>query len=88
MAEFVAADAAGHDVARLCSGDPSVFSAVAEQIPPSRRGRRSPWDITPGVPAFAAAAAALGRELTVPRVAQTVVAAAARPRKERPFGLL
>ena len=72
VAEFVAADAAGHDVARLCSGDPSVFSAVAEQI---RRLEAAglAYDITPGVPAFAAAAAALGRELTVPTVAQTVV---------------
>jgi len=66
------ADAAGLDVVRLCSGDPSVFSAVAEQI---RRldALGIAWDITPGVPAFAAAAASLGRELTVPGVGQTVV---------------
>jgi len=71
-AEYVAAHAAGHDVARLHSGDLSVFSAVAEQI---RRLERHaiPYTLTPGVPAFAAAAAVLGRELTVPEVAQSVV---------------
>jgi precorrin-4/cobalt-precorrin-4 C11-methyltransferase len=71
VAEFVAADAAGHDVARLCSGDPSVFSAVAEQ---ARRldAEGIAWDVTPGVPAFAAAAASLRRELTVPGVSQAV----------------
>jgi precorrin-4/cobalt-precorrin-4 C11-methyltransferase len=59
-------------VARLHSGDPSVFSAVAEQM---RRldAAGVPYDVTPGVPAFAAAAAALARELTVPEVAQTVI---------------
>jgi precorrin-4/cobalt-precorrin-4 C11-methyltransferase len=72
IAELVAADAAGLDSARLCSGDPSVFSAVAEQ---ARRldAAGVAYDITPGVPAFAAAAAALGRELTVPGVGQTVI---------------
>jgi precorrin-4/cobalt-precorrin-4 C11-methyltransferase len=71
-AAYVAAHAAGHDVARLHSGDLSVYSAVAEQI---RRLERHgiPHTLTPGVPAFAAAAAALGRELTVPEVAQSVV---------------
>jgi len=71
-AEFVAAHAAGLDVARLHSGDLSVYSAVAEQI---RRLRRHdiPYTLTPGVPAFAAAAAALGQELTVPEVAQSLV---------------
>jgi len=71
-AEFVAAHAAGLDVARLHSGDLSVYSAVAEQI---RRLRRHdiPYTLTPGVPAFAAAAAALGQELTVPEVAQGLV---------------
>ena len=70
--EIAAADAAGHDVARLHSGDPSIYSAVAEQ---SRRltdlGIR--YEIVPGVPSFTAAAAALGRELTVPGVSQTVI---------------
>ena len=71
-AEFVAAHAAGHDIARLHSGDLSVYSALAEQL---RRLERQniPYTLTPGVPAFAAAAAVLGRELTVPEVAQTVV---------------
>jgi precorrin-4/cobalt-precorrin-4 C11-methyltransferase len=71
-AEYVAADAAGHDVARLHSGDLSIYSAVAEQI---RRLQRHgiAHTLTPGVPAFAAAAAALGVELTVPGLAQSVV---------------
>lgn len=69
--ELVAADRAGVDVARLHSGDPSIYSALAEQC------RRLDelgigYEIVPGVPAFAAVAAALGRELTVPGVAQTV----------------
>jgi len=71
-AEFVAAGAAGHDVARLHSGDLSIFSALAEQL--RRLDRRNiPYTLTPGVPAFAAAAAALQCELTVPEVAQSVV---------------
>jgi precorrin-4/cobalt-precorrin-4 C11-methyltransferase len=71
-AEYVAADTAGLDVARLHSGDLSVFSALAEQI--RRLDRRGiPYTLTPGVPAFAAAAAAVGRELTVPELAQSVV---------------
>ena len=71
-AELVAADAAGLDVVRLCSGDPSIFSAVAEQ---ARRldAAGIAYDIVPGVPAFAAAAAALKQELTVPSVGQTVI---------------
>jgi precorrin-4/cobalt-precorrin-4 C11-methyltransferase len=69
--EFAAADAAGHDVARLHSGDPSLYSAVAEQC---RRldALGIEYEIVPGVAAFAAAAAVLRRELTVPGVAQTV----------------
>lgn len=71
-AEYVAAHRAGRDVARLHSGDLSVWSAVAEQI---RRLDRLGIDytLTPGVPAFSAAAAALGRELTVPEIAQSLV---------------
>ena len=71
-AEFVSAHAGGRDVARLHSGDLSIYSALAEQV---RRLERLgiPYTITPGVPAFAAAAAALGRELTVPEIAQSVV---------------
>jgi precorrin-4/cobalt-precorrin-4 C11-methyltransferase len=70
--EIAAADAAGHDVARLHSGDPSIYSAVAEQ---SRRltDLGIGYEIVPGVPAYTAAAAALGRELTAPGVAQTVI---------------
>ena len=71
-AEYVAAHAAREDVARLHSGDLSIYSAIAEQI---RRLERLGihYTLTPGVPAFAAAAAALGRELTVPEMAQSVV---------------
>jgi precorrin-4/cobalt-precorrin-4 C11-methyltransferase len=71
-AEFVRAHAAKEDVARLHSGDLSIYSALAEQL---RRLERHgiPYTLTPGVPAFAAAAAALGTELTVPEVAQSVV---------------
>jgi precorrin-4/cobalt-precorrin-4 C11-methyltransferase len=71
-AEFVAAHAARLDVARLQSGDLSIYSALAEQIRRLER-RGIPYTVTPGVPAFAAAAAALGVELTVPEVAQSVV---------------
>ncbi|MGM0675960.1 precorrin-4 C(11)-methyltransferase [Ectothiorhodospira marina] len=71
-AEYVRAFEAGEDVARLHSGDLSVYSAVAEQM---RRLERLgiPYTLTPGVPAFGAAAAVLGRELTVPEVSQSLV---------------
>jgi precorrin-4/cobalt-precorrin-4 C11-methyltransferase len=71
-AEYVAAERRGEDVARLHSGDLSVWSAVAEQV---RRLRKHGigYTLTPGVPAFAAAAASLGRELTIPEVAQSLV---------------
>jgi len=71
-AEYVAAHAKSLDVARLHSGDLSIYSALAEQ---TRRLDRLgiPYTLTPGVPAFAAAASVLGRELTVPEVAQSVV---------------
>jgi precorrin-4/cobalt-precorrin-4 C11-methyltransferase len=71
-AEYVHAHQAGQDVARLHSGDLSVWSAVAEQM---RRLDRLgiPYSLTPGVPAFAAAAATLGRELTIPAEAQSLV---------------
>jgi precorrin-4 methylase len=69
---YVGAHAAGLDVARLHSGDLSIYSALAEQL---RRLERHaiPYTLTPGVPAFAAAAAVLGRELTAPGIAQSVV---------------
>ena len=72
MEEIAAADAAGHDVARLHSGDLSVWSAMGEQL---RRLREMgiAYDVTPGVPSFAAAAAELGAELTLPGVAQSVI---------------
>ena len=72
IAVMTRAQAEGKHVARLCSGDPSVYSAIAEQ---TRRldAAGVPWDVCPGVPAYAAAAAIIGRELTVPEVAQSVV---------------
>jgi precorrin-4/cobalt-precorrin-4 C11-methyltransferase len=72
IAEIATAQCQGHDIARVHSGDPSLYGAIAEQI---RRleALGIPYDITPGVPAFAAAAAALRRELTLPGVAQTVI---------------
>ncbi|MEM7651598.1 MAG: precorrin-4 C(11)-methyltransferase [Pseudomonadota bacterium] len=70
--EIKAAHADGKDVARVHSGDPSLYGAIAEQI---RRLKALdiPFDITPGVPAYAAAAAALGRELTIPGIAQSII---------------
>ena len=70
--EMTAAHARGQDVARVHSGDPSLYGATAEQM---RRldAAGIPYDVTPGVPAFAAAAAALKTELTLPGVAQTVI---------------
>ena len=72
IAEIEAAHARGQDVARVHSGDPSLYGAIGEQI---RRleALGIPYDITPGVPAYAAAAAALKTELTLPGVSQTVV---------------
>lgn len=72
IGHIIAAHEQGLDVVRLCSGDPSIYSALAEQ---SRRldQRGVPWDVTPGVPAYAAAAALLGKELTVPLLTQSVV---------------
>jgi len=72
IARIEAAHRQGREVARVHSGDPSLYGAIAEQI---RRlaALGIPYDITPGVPAFAAAAAALQRELTLPGVAQSVV---------------
>jgi precorrin-4/cobalt-precorrin-4 C11-methyltransferase len=84
--EMVAAHVRGCDVARVHSGDPSFYGAIAEQM---RRLRQLniPYDNTPGVPAFAAAAAALGQELTLPGIAQSVVltrtAVRASPMPER-----
>ncbi|SFI94659.1 precorrin-4/cobalt-precorrin-4 C11-methyltransferase [Amycolatopsis sacchari] len=72
IGELVAADRAGHDVARLCSGDPSIYSAVAEQMRRLDAAEVS-YEVVPGVPAFAAAAAVLGRELTVPTIGQSLV---------------
>jgi precorrin-4/cobalt-precorrin-4 C11-methyltransferase len=88
IAEIEAAHAEGKDIARLHSGDVSIWSAVGEQM---RRlaALGIPYEITPGVPAFAAAAAALKRELTLPGLAQSLVLtrtsgrASAMPEKEK-----
>lgn len=69
---MVQADAEGQDVARVHSGDPSLYGAIAEQIRHLDK-HKIPFEICPGVPAFAAAAAALKRELTIPEIAQTVI---------------
>ena len=71
-AEIVAAHGRGEDVARVHSGDPSLYGAIAEQI---RRLKADGIDyqVVPGVPAYAAAAAALGQELTIPEVAQSII---------------
>ena len=72
IAEMEAAHGLGQDVARVHSGDPSLYGAIAEQM---RRldALGIPYDVTPGVPAFAAAAAALKQEFTLPGVSQTVI---------------
>lgn len=72
VAEIAAAHAAGHDVARIHSGDPSLYGAIAEQM---RRldALGIPYEVVPGVPAYAAAAAALRCELTLPDVSQSVI---------------
>ncbi|MEP3113135.1 precorrin-4 C(11)-methyltransferase [Nisaea sp.] len=72
LADIEAAHAAGHDVARVHSGDPSLYGAIAEQI---RRLRAAsiPFEIIPGVPAYTAAAAALETELTLPEISQTLI---------------
>ncbi|MBI1418669.1 MAG: precorrin-4 C(11)-methyltransferase [Limimaricola sp.] len=71
-AEIVAAHSKGQDVARVHSGDPSLYGAIAEQI---RRLKADgiAYQVIPGVPAYAAAAAALGQELTIPQVAQSII---------------
>jgi precorrin-4/cobalt-precorrin-4 C11-methyltransferase len=82
VAHLVAAHAEGLDVVRLCSGDPSIYSALAEQT--HRLDRAGvPWDVTPGVPAYAAAAALLRAELTVPELVQTVVLTRAQARSTK-----
>ncbi|HVX71615.1 MAG TPA: precorrin-4 C(11)-methyltransferase [Devosia sp.] len=72
VAEIEAAHAAGYDVARVHSGDPSIYGAIAEQM------RRLdvldiPYEVVPGVPAFAGAAARLATELTLPEISQTII---------------
>lgn len=92
ISEIETAHRAGHDVARVHSGDPSIYGAIGEQM---RRldGLSIPYDVTPGVPAFAAAAAALKTELTLPEISQTVVItrtatrASAMPKGEELSGL-
>ncbi|MCL7996993.1 precorrin-4 C(11)-methyltransferase [Brucella sp. 21LCYQ03] len=72
IAAIEAAHAQGHDVARVHSGDPSIYGAMAEQM---RRldALNIPYDVTPGVPAFVAAAAAMKQELTIPEINQSII---------------
>ncbi|MDR6430682.1 precorrin-4 C(11)-methyltransferase [Brucella pseudogrignonensis] len=72
IAAIEAAHAKGYDVARVHSGDPSIYGAMAEQM---RRldALNIAYDVTPGVPAFVAAAAAMKQELTIPEVNQSIV---------------
>ena len=79
VARMVAAHRAGQEVVRLGSGDLSLYSALAEQTRRLDEADVS-WDVTPGVPAYAAAAALVGRELTVPLLAQSVVLTRTRAR--------
>jgi precorrin-4/cobalt-precorrin-4 C11-methyltransferase len=72
IAECEAANARGLDVARLHSGDLSIWSAMGEQLR-ALEAKNIPFTVTPGVPSFAAAAAALKQELTLPEVAQSLV---------------
>ncbi|MCK4203552.1 precorrin-4 C(11)-methyltransferase [Brucella pituitosa] len=72
IAEIEAAHTKGHDVARVHSGDPSIYGAMAEQM---RRldALGIPYDVTPGVPAFVAAAAVMKQELTIPEINQSII---------------
>ena len=72
ITEMEAAHGAGHDVARIHSGDPSIYGAISEQMR-ALDERGIPYEIIPGVPAFAAAAAALKTELTQPGLSQTII---------------
>jgi len=72
IAEIAAADGAGKDVARVHSGDPSLYGAIGEQMR-QLVAHDIAYEIVPGVPSFAAAAAAMGRELTLPGISQTVI---------------
>ncbi|WP_437677185.1 precorrin-4 C(11)-methyltransferase [Sorangium sp. So ce131] len=83
VAVFVEAKEAGHDVARVHTGDPVLFGSTAEQM---RRmdALGIPYEIIPGVSSFTAAAAALGRELTLPELSQTVILTRAEGRTPVP----
>ncbi len=70
--EMRAAHETGQDVARVHSGDPSIYGAIHEQME-ALRALGIPYEVVPGVPAFAAAAAALGTELTMPEISQTII---------------
>jgi precorrin-4/cobalt-precorrin-4 C11-methyltransferase len=72
VAHLVEAHSHGHDVTRLHSGDPSLYGAIAEQMH-RLQALDIPYDVIPGVPSFAAAAAALRRQLTLPQISQTVI---------------
>lgn len=85
IAVMVAARDAGHDVARVHTGDPLIFGSTAEQM---RRlaALGIPYEVVPGVSAFTAAAAVLGQELTLPELCQTVILTRAEGRTPMPAG--
>lgn len=72
IAEIETADKAGKDIARVHSGDPSIYGAIGEQIR-RLKALAIDFEIVPGVPAFAAAAAAIGTELTLPEISQSII---------------
>ncbi len=85
MAIFIAARDADHDVARVHTGDPSIFGSTGEQM--RRLGELGiAYEIVPGVSSFCAAAAALGKELTLPELSQTVILTRAEGRTPMPDG--
>ncbi len=72
IAEIKQAHANGLDIARVHSGDPALYGAIAEQIR-HLKTLDIPYDVTPGVSAYSAAAAALGMELTIPEICQSII---------------
>ncbi len=82
-AVIVAARDAGHDVARVHTGDPSIFGSTAEQVRQLER-LGIDYEIIPGVSSFTAAAAAIGKELTLPEISQTIILTRAEGRTPMP----
>ena len=85
IARLAAAHARGQDVARVHTGDPSIFGSTAEQMR-KLQALNIPYEIIPGVSSFTAAAAVLGKELTLPELSQTVILSRAEGRTPMPSG--